>query len=376
VNDLATTHPAIAKTAGDWDPKTVSHGSHKKREWICVLGHRYVSEVAHRVEGKGCPICAGNKVLAGFNDLATTDPELALEAHGWETSSVSRGSGRRFEWKCQLGHIYAMRIPDRRAGQGCPFCSGKRVLAGFNDIASLRPELAAQAFEWEPAEFTLGSNKRQLWRCSECLGIWNASPNTRSKGVGCPYCANKKVLVGHNDLATTNPELIGHIVDGDSKAVTRRSGARFRWRCDAGHEWTATVDKVQSGRWCPECAKTGYKASKDGWLYLLLHSSRAMLQIGITNDPDSRFARHRRNGWQVLDLRGPMVGDLCRRWETQILRTLRDEAEMAAAERFEGSTESWIQSSWPCQRLRTLMDAVEERSLPPAPVTQSATHPK
>ena len=33
VNDLATTHPEIAKEAYGWDPRTVSAGSHKKLEW-------------------------------------------------------------------------------------------------------------------------------------------------------------------------------------------------------------------------------------------------------------------------------------------------------------------------------------------------------
>jgi hypothetical protein len=33
--------------------------------------------------------------LQGFNDLATTHPELAKEAFGWDPTKVSRGSAKK-----------------------------------------------------------------------------------------------------------------------------------------------------------------------------------------------------------------------------------------------------------------------------------------
>ena len=30
----------------------------------------------------------------------------------------------------------------------------------------------------------------------------------RKRGVGCPICDGKKVLIGYNDLATTNPKIV------------------------------------------------------------------------------------------------------------------------------------------------------------------------
>lgn len=87
-----------------------------------------------------------------------------------------------------------------------------------------------------------------------------------------------------------------------------------------------------------------------------------MLQVGITNVPDDRLSTHKRLGWEVLELRGPMNGDLVRQWETDILRMLRKrDAVLGNAEiagRFTGYTESWLQASFPIAHLKELMQLV------------------
>jgi len=58
----------------------------------------------------------------------------------------------------------------------------------------------------DPKTLTLGSGKKAWWKCSKGHE-WQASMNSRSTGRACPYCANKKVLKGFNDLQTANPNL-------------------------------------------------------------------------------------------------------------------------------------------------------------------------
>ena len=64
VNDLATTHPEIAKEwyqplNGDITPYDVTYGCGKKVSWLCPRGHIYSATVGHRTCGSGtkCPIC-------------------------------------------------------------------------------------------------------------------------------------------------------------------------------------------------------------------------------------------------------------------------------------------------------------------------------
>jgi hypothetical protein len=53
--------------------------------------------------GVGCPICSGHQVLIGFNDLATTHPELIKEADGWNPATITKGHDKKLNWKCHLG---------------------------------------------------------------------------------------------------------------------------------------------------------------------------------------------------------------------------------------------------------------------------------
>lgn len=77
---------------------------------MCRDGHEWQSTVGNRTAlGQGCPVCAGQKVLAGFNDLATTNATLAAEWHPTRNAPVTpcdvfRSTGKRFWWRDALGH--------------------------------------------------------------------------------------------------------------------------------------------------------------------------------------------------------------------------------------------------------------------------------
>ena len=60
-------------------PDTVSYGSKKKVWWTCENGHSWQTTVHVRSKGSGCPYCAGQKVLPGFNDLETLYPDVAAQ---------------------------------------------------------------------------------------------------------------------------------------------------------------------------------------------------------------------------------------------------------------------------------------------------------
>lgn len=63
INDLATTHPEVAKEwyqplNGDITPRDVTYGSGKRYNWLCPRGHVYSATVLHRTSGgTKCPIC-------------------------------------------------------------------------------------------------------------------------------------------------------------------------------------------------------------------------------------------------------------------------------------------------------------------------------
>ncbi len=252
-NDLTTSNPTLAAQAHNWDPATVTPGSSRNVEWICNLGHVWTATIINRVKGSGCPYCSGHKPIAGTNDLATTNPSLALEADGWDPTTVSAGSSQKLQWRCSSGHSWKATVSNRSNGTGCPYCSGHKPIAGTNDLATTNPSLALEADGWDPTTVSAGSSQKLQWRCSSGHS-WKATVSERSRGNGCPFCSGQKVLVGFNDLATINPSLASEAYGWDPTTITAGSGKRLQWRCSGGHSWTAVVGSRHNGHGCPYCS--------------------------------------------------------------------------------------------------------------------------
>lgn len=261
-NSLAVTHPDLAVQAVGWNPNSVTKGSSKKLEWKCSSGHIYKALVKARVsQNSGCPYCAGRKVLAGFNDLSTTHPNIANEAHGWDPTTISLGSHKNLEWKCSIGHSWNAPVHHRTGKQAriCPYCNGREVLAGFNDVATTDPELIVQADGWDPTTVYNGSGKKLAWIC-QYGHRWRASASERTrvknnKKTGCPICSWNTLLSGFNDLASIDEEISVQADGWDPSKVIANSGEKKPWICSKGHKWNATIrirQREKTG--CPICS--------------------------------------------------------------------------------------------------------------------------
>jgi len=266
----------------------------------------------------------GRKLTLGVNDLQTCFPHLAAQAFNWDPSTIHARSNKVLPWLCSKGHVWMM-SPNRRVffGSNCHFCSGKRVLVGFNDLATLLPNLASQAHGWDPSLYTKHSNKKLEWICSKGH-VWTASVNQRNKGKsGCPYCSGRYPIKGETDLATAMPWLAKEAYGWDPASVKPGSSARkMTWQCLNGHLYEAKVsDRALGGTGCPHCAKFGYKTSEPAWIYLLSRDNEQ--KIGITNTWKTRFARHKSNGWSLTEKLGLVSGEFALYVENCIKKWLK-----------------------------------------------------
>lgn len=273
-------------------PSQFAAGTHKYAWWLCEKGHSWEALIKNRVfADSGCPICAGKRVLPGFNDLATTEPQIAKEwcraMNGDLTPEmVTRHTHKIVWWQCDKGHIWDMSVSHRSVGYGCPICSGKRVLAGYNDLLTLNPLLAS---EWDydenellPSQVTVSSSKHVFWKCSKGHS-WKAKISLRNiGGTGCPVCDGKIVQAGFNDLLTHNPKLANEWDITKNKQlpsqVTPYSTKKVWWLCENGHSWLAAISGRSAGNGCPVCSgrkvligyndlKTVNPALADEWDY-------------------------------------------------------------------------------------------------------------
>ena len=258
INDLSTLKP---KLASEWSeknelkPTEVSVASHKKIIWKCKHGHDWEASVKSRtVNGTGCPYCSHNKVLAGFNDLASQYPDIAAE---WSDRNlpllptmVTAFANSKAWWKCKdCGNEWYTLISTRSGGSRCPYCSGYTLLKGFNDLATTHPELAAEWSERNyplmPDEVNAKSRRNVWWKCNTCGNEWKSVINARVKGTVCPVCADRAVLAGYNDLATTDRKLLAEW-DYEKNSllptqVSRKSMKSVWWKCSLGHSWKAKI---------------------------------------------------------------------------------------------------------------------------------------
>lgn len=252
-------------------PAHLSPASHLKFWWVCRLGHKYLAVTSSRALGTSCPYCSNQKVLSGFNDMATTHPELAkyldIEKSGVDPSQIFAGTGKELWWTCNLGHSSSTSGDKKKKNpSSCPYCSNKSVLSGFNDMATTHPYLAHE-FDSDknkpltPADVVAGTQKRLWWLCPKGHSYEVDGMHRVTQQTNCPYCASKQILAGFNDMATLAPQLVPHFhptrnEPGTPQTLAYRTNRTLWWMCELGHEYQAKPGNrlQEGGLGCPVCS--------------------------------------------------------------------------------------------------------------------------
>ena len=147
---------------GDLHPDMVNDKSTKSVWWKChVCGYEWKQQIKTRVNGGECPSCSNRCAITGYNDLASTEPELMKE---WDYSKnkidptkILRTAYNRAWWKCEFGHSWNAPICDRTLGD----CSCKECESEF--IASL-PQLLTMYYARE-------NNLNVVLRTTDAIGL-------------------------------------------------------------------------------------------------------------------------------------------------------------------------------------------------------------
>ncbi len=283
-------------------PDSVAPTDKRRVWWQCAKGHAWPDSVANRVEkvltgqDTGCIFCKPETIRRApmlwdycLGDVPDGEVDCSHLLDEWDTEKNAPLTPRDVKtlayckvwWRCAAGHSWAALVANRvKAGVGCPYCGHRKVLAGFNDLAFLHPELAAQ---WDhtknpigPAEVTAKSNRKVWWLCPAGHSYEKTVANRTQGGQGCPVCralAGEKgsmLLPGVNDLATTHPAVAAQwnnerntLSPAEVKAGSRQV---VWWRCDRGHEWQTPVARRTGKRpiGCPVCAAASIKSKRKG----------------------------------------------------------------------------------------------------------------
>lgn len=146
---------------------------------------------------------AGKKIsLTNYEELLAVPTiegasDIPLDQlHEFKPNMFLEFSNYRAWWKCHVcGYEWQAPIANRSGGSECMCCSGMRLEAGINDLATTNPELAeewsVQNGDLTPAMYKENSREMIWWTCRECGNEWRASIYSRSRGRICPYCSEK-----------------------------------------------------------------------------------------------------------------------------------------------------------------------------------------
>lgn len=210
--------------------------------------------------------------------LATAFPDIAAQWHPGlndrKPVDVVPGSTYVAVWRgCPIDprHVWRAAVRLRTKGYGCAVCAGKQVTPGVSDLATIRPDLAAQWHpdlnDRQPHEVSPGSHYLATGhKCpKDDRHIWQSQVNSRTKPTrpyGCSICSGKQIMPGVSDLATTHPELAlqwhPKLNDRTPQQVGAGSSYKAYWTgcpINAGHVWrTAVGNRTLHRTGCAVCA--------------------------------------------------------------------------------------------------------------------------
>ena len=138
-------------------------------------------------------------------------------------------------------------------------------MPGFNDLETLFPDIAVEwdyekNFPLTPNNVFRATPQKFWWLCPKGHSYPSTVAGRTILNEGCPYCKNRKIQAGFNDLVTLFPDVAS---EWDLEKnypllpsqVAPKSGKRVWWKCENGHSWDAVIaNRTVRRTGCPYCS--------------------------------------------------------------------------------------------------------------------------
>lgn len=283
-NDLESRRPIIAQELDEEKSGVTARrllfDSPDTVWWKCSKGHSYSASPVDRLLGIGCPYCTHRIIVPGLNDLFTEFPRCESV---WDTQTntvdphtIAAVTNLKVWWRCKkANHAPFQKTPREflMSRNKCPYCSGERVLRGYNDLATLYPEIAKE-FDVERNEcgpedvqainLNRGIRIQFFWRCNAGHTYKRTVPEQVKNHKPCPVCEEERkqrlMEQGIGSLGVLYPD-IAKLFDSRRMhmnpmkiSVEEHMYTQMYWRCPRNHSWSDTIASlIHSGGQCPAC---------------------------------------------------------------------------------------------------------------------------
>lgn len=283
-NDIFHNSPRLRK---EWSKKNnipvhlaLSHIETKKYWWNCsICQGEYLCSIPIRREViDSCPYCNDEQPLKGYNTLADIHPELSSY---WSSKNIqkideitlSEAKNKKYIWLCDCCNLEFneklsivldkfSNIKYREFKIICPYCN-KKIPKPEESLGYKKPFLKSEWLDNINGDiYNIFSNSNDIieWICRKCHRNFKAKISNRAEDDECcPYCSNRKLIKGTNDLATTHPHLIkewSSLNDRQLSCLTNKSTYKAWWKCSVCKgEYQQTVKKkiLMKESCCPYC---------------------------------------------------------------------------------------------------------------------------
>ena len=205
-----------------------TRGSGKKVYWCCKQCNEVnIQFVKNKVNYIGCPTCRGYYASSNYN-LQVIHPLISSEWHPTKNGELTPEkvvpkSEKKVWWLGKCGHEWDTMVCERTKGSGCPYCVGKRILKGFNDVNTTHPQISKLLMNYDDGfKYSSGSDKIVKFKCA-CGNVLTKSINTVVyRGLRCPNCKDG-LSFGEKFIYTI---LFENGIDFEHDVTTSFSGSR------------------------------------------------------------------------------------------------------------------------------------------------------
>ncbi|MGT2797883.1 zinc-ribbon domain-containing protein [Streptococcus intermedius] len=284
-NDIFHNSPRLRK---EWSKKNnipvhlaLSHIETKKYWWNCsICQGEYLCSIPIRREViDSCPYCNDEQPLKGYNTISDIHPELTSYWSSKNTQKIdeitlSEAKNKKYIWLCDCCNLEFneklsivldkfSNINNRELKKICPYCN-KKIPKPEESLGYKKPFLKSEWLENINGDiYNVFSNSNDIieWICRNCHRNYKAKISNRAEDDKCcPYCSNRKLIKGINDLATTHPHLIkewSSLNDRQLSYLTNKSSYKAWWNCSVCSNTYQQVvsQKFTSKISCPYCRK-------------------------------------------------------------------------------------------------------------------------
>jgi hypothetical protein len=228
--------------------------NHTKLKWQCKKGHTWRAVPNSIQQGNWCPICAIKKKGASQR-LTLEDAQEVARTRGGKCLSLNYLNNQtKLKWRCKEGHIWKADISHIKRGHWCQKCYDKRrgnsQRIGIVEIQKLAKSKGGECLSKE----YVNSNTKLEFRCRKGHD-WKTTYGSLRRGSWCPFCYYEKSGESQR-LSIDDLQRVAKSRGGKCLSTEYvNANTKVEWQCKEGHTWKATPGSVNSGCWCPICAR-------------------------------------------------------------------------------------------------------------------------